>query len=231
MFNDLKKELQKKADNKKAGQLQRFFKTKKGEYGQGDLFLGITVPEQRKSAAKYQNLPLIGLKNCISGKFHEERLTALLILVMKFAKAGEAEKKKIFDFYIKNRRYVNNWDLVDLTAPKIVGAYLEGKDKSLLYRFAGSKNIWEKRIAILATFYFIQKGDCRDALRIAEILKNDEHDLIQKAVGWMLREVGKRCAKSSEEEFLKRNYKVMPRTMLRYAIERFPEKERKRWLA
>ncbi|MFH1401858.1 MAG: DNA alkylation repair protein [Parcubacteria group bacterium] len=231
MSNDLKRELQKLADKKKAGQLLRFFKTSKGEYGEGDLFLGVMVPKQRKIVAKYKYLALADLAGSISSKFHEERLTALLILVWQFQKADETQKKRIFDFYIKNRRHVDNWDLVDLTAPKIVGAYLEDKDRSLLYKFAKSKNIWERRIAVLSTFYYIQKGDCLDALKIAEILKNDRHDLIQKAVGWMLREMGKRCGKNYEEDFLKKYHKTMPRTMLRYAIERFPEKERQKYLA
>jgi len=230
MFNDLRKELRRKANKKKAKNLQRFFKTGKGEYGEGDLFLGVMVPEQRKIAAKYKHLKIEDLNRCISSKFHEERLTALLILISAFTKAT-TDKGKIFNYYIKNRKHINNWDLVDLTAPNIVGAYLENKDKSLLYKFAKSKDIWERRIAVLSTFYYIQRGDCKDALKIAEILKNDEHDLIQKAVGWMLREVGKRCSQKIEKEFLKKNYKTMPRTMLRYAIERFPERERKQYLA
>jgi 3-methyladenine DNA glycosylase AlkD len=230
MGSDLKKELQTKANKEKAKNLQRFFKTGPGQYGEGDLFLGIMVPESRKIVAKYKHLTLADLLESFSSKFHEERLTVLLILVEKFRKGDEAEKKKIFDFYIKNRKGINNWDLVDLTAPKIVGAYLEKKDKALLYKFAKSKYLWEKRIAMISCFNFIRKGDSKDALKIAEILKNDKHDLIQKAVGWMLREVGKRCGQKIEEEFLQKHYKIMPRTMLRYAIERFPEKERKRWL-
>jgi 3-methyladenine DNA glycosylase AlkD len=230
MPDDLRKELREKANKEKAKNLQRFFKTGPGDYGEGDCFLGVMVPEQRKIAKKYVNLGWNDLNKLICSKFHEERLTALLILVEKFKKADEAERKQLYNFYLKNRKYVNNWDLVDLTAPKIVGAYLENKDKSLLYKFTRSKNIWEKRIAVLSTFYYIQKGDCQDAIKIAEILKNDKHDLIQKAVGWMLREAGKRCGKKNEEEFLKKNYKIIPRTMLRYAIEKFPEKERKKWL-
>jgi 3-methyladenine DNA glycosylase AlkD len=229
-MNNLRRELQKKANKEKAKLLMRFFKTGPGQYGEGDLFLGVMVPEARKIVKKYQHLALVDLTQSVSSKFHEERLTALLILVEKFKKANEIERKEIFDFYLKNRKGINNWDLVDLTAPKIVGAFLENKDKSLLYKFARSKDLWEKRIAMLACFYFIYKKDCRDALKIAEILKDDQQDLIQKAVGWMLREVGKRCGQEVEEEFLKKNYKTMPRTMLRYAIERFSEKERKKWL-
>jgi 3-methyladenine DNA glycosylase AlkD len=230
MSNDLKQELQKKANQEKAKHLQRFFKTGPGQYGAGDIFLGITVPDQRAIVKKYKHLGLDDLKRSIGSKFHEERLTVLLILVERFQKADDKEKKEIFDFYIKNRQGINNWDLVDLTAPKIVGAYLEDKDKVLLYKFAKSKDLWERRIAMLSCFYYIYKEDCRDALKIAEILVNDKHDLIQKAVGWMLREVGKRCGQEIEEDFLKKYYKTMPRTMLRYAIEKFPEKKRKNYL-
>ncbi|MDD5144853.1 MAG: DNA alkylation repair protein [Candidatus Pacebacteria bacterium] len=224
MTRNLKTDLRKKANKKKAKQLQRFFKTGKGEYGEGDLFLGITVPEIRKTAKKYTNSDLTELKELIASKYHEERMAALLILVDK------QDKKTAYDFYIKNRRHINNWDLIDLTAPKIVGIYLEGKDKDILYKFAKSKNIWERRIAMLSCFHYIYKGDHKDALKIAEILKDDKEDLIQKAVGWMLREVGKRCHQAIEEEFLKKHSKTMPRTMLRYAIERFPEKKRKMYL-
>jgi 3-methyladenine DNA glycosylase AlkD len=228
--NDLRRELQKKANKKKAKILQGFFKTSPGEYGEGDVFLGITVPEVRKTAKEFKLLNLSEISCLMGSKFHEERQACLFILSDKFSRGDEKEKKNIFDFYIKNRKGINNWDLVDLTAPKIVGSYLESKGKSLLYKFARSKNIWEKRIAMLSTFFYIYKKDCRDTLRIAEILRNDRHDLIQKAVGWMLREVGKRCGKEIEEGFLKKYYKTMPRTMLRYAIEKFPEKERKKWL-
>lgn len=228
--DDLRKELYKKADRKKAELLQRFFKTGKGEYGEGDLFLGITVPDSRKIAVKFREIDFTGLALLISGKFHEERLIALLILVLKFEKADAPGQKKIYDFYIKNKKYINNWDLVDLTAPKIVGAYLEDKDRGLLYTFARSKNIWDRRIAMLSCFHYICKGDCRDAMKIAEILKNDKHDLIQKAVGWMLRESGKRCSRKTEEEFLEKNCRTMPRTMLRYAIEKFPQKTRQFYL-
>lgn len=229
-MDNLKKELREKANKARAKNLQRFFKTGAGEYGEGDLFLGIAVPEVRKIAKKFKDLELSEASDLIGSKFHEERQACLFIMVEKFNEEDEKEKKKIFDFYIKNRKGINNWDLIDLSAPKIVGVWLDGKDKSLLYKFARSKDIWERRIAVLSTFYYIQRGDCKDALKIAEILKNDKHNLIQKAVGWMLREVGKRCSQKTEEEFLKKYYKIMPRTMLRYAIEKFSEKERKKWL-
>lgn len=230
MIGKLKKDLHKKADRKKAELLQGFFKTGKGEYAEGDLFLGVTVPDQRKIVLKYKNLGFEDLQKILKSKFHEERLVGFLILVEKFKKADERGRKEIFNFYIKNRKYANNWDFVDLTAPKIVGVFLENKNKKLLYRFARSKNVWERRIAMLSCFHYIYNKDCRDALKIAKILKNDRHDLIQKAVGWQLREVGKRCSLKDEEKFLRKYYKTMPRTMLRYAIERFPEEKRKRYL-
>ena len=230
MLEELRNDLKKKADKKKAAFLSRFFKTGEGEYGQGDVFLGLTVPESRKLAKKYENMEFGGLERLLTSKFHEERIIALFILVSKFQKGTEVEKEKIYNFYIKNRKGVNNWDLVDLSAPKIAGPFLENRNKSILYKFAESKDVWERRISILSTFYFIYKGDCKDALKIAYILKDDKHDLIQKAVGWMLREVGKRCSLEAEEEFLKKYHKTMPRTMLRYAIEKFSPRKRKYYL-
>lgn len=162
----------------------------------------------------------------MQSQFHEERLIALLILVAKFQKADDVEKNKIFDLYLKNTKFINNWDLVDLSAPNIMGSYLESRDRAIIYKLAKSKNLWERRISVLATFLFIKNKDAKDALNIAELLLSDRHDLIHKAVGWMLREVGKRCGQEIEEAFLKKRYKTMPRTMLRYAIERFPEKKR-----
>ncbi|MFC1789551.1 DNA alkylation repair protein [Patescibacteria group bacterium] len=230
MIKNFKKDLFKKSNKKKAKLLQRFFKTGKGEYGEGDIFLGIMVPEQRKIAFKYFSLTQADLKKSIKSKYHEERLVSLLILVFRFEKGNLEDKKKVYDFYIKNIKYINNWDLVDLSAPKIVGAFLENKNKSILYKFARSRNLWKKRISMLSCFYYIHKSDCKDAIKIAKILKDDDHDLIQKAVGWMLREVGKRCSLKAEEDFLQKYYKKMPRTMLRYAIEKFPEKKRKQYL-
>jgi 3-methyladenine DNA glycosylase AlkD len=230
MLKELKLEIRRKANQQKAKLLQGFFKTGKGEYGEGDLFLGIVVPESRKIVKKFKDLSFSDLSELIKSEYHEERLIALLILVSKFEKGNEAEKSSAYKFYIKNRKGINNWDLVDLTASKIAGPYLQNKDKTIIYKFAKSKDIWERRIAVLSCFHYIYYGDCRDALKIAQILKNDKHDLIQKAVGWMLREVGKRCGKKFEEEFLKKNCKTMPRVMLRYAIEKFPEKLRRFYL-
>lgn len=209
--------------------LQRFFKTGKGEYGEGDIFYGIKVPVQRKIAVKFNDIALKELKSLISSPVHEERLIASLILVEKFSKGNQKERKIIFNFYLKNRKGINNWDLVDLTAPKIIGEYLFDKSRNILHDFAKSENLWEKRIAIISTFAFIRKDDFTDTLKIAEMLLNDEHDLIHKAVGWMLREIGKRNMQI-ELNFLKRHHISMPRTMLRYAIEKFPESKRKKIL-
>ncbi|MDD4804438.1 MAG: DNA alkylation repair protein [Candidatus Pacebacteria bacterium] len=228
-IEDLRKELRTLADFEKANILQRFFKTKKGEYGEGDIFLGIIVPNTRKVAKNYRDLKLLEVKKLLYSKIHEERLCALLILVDKFEKGDDVEKVKVFDFYIKNAKQANNWDLVDLSAPKIVGKYLLDKPKDILYKFAESKNLWEKRISIVSTYTFIKNNQFEDTFKIAEILMNDKHDLIHKAVGWMLREVGKRFLKD-EERFLKKYSKKMPRTMLRYAIEKFTESKKLSYL-
>ena len=225
----LRKEIKSVSNPAKAKFLQRFFKTGKGEYAEGDVFLGIVVPVQRQLANKYTELSFDDLEKLISSKYHEERLIELLILVERFKKADEDEKEKIVQFYLDNRKGINNWDLVDLSAPKILGEYLLNKNRKILFRFAKSKDLWEKRIAVLSTFTFIMNNDFDDALKIYEILVNDKHDLIHKAVGWMLREIGKIDLKT-EEKFLKKYYKTMPRTMLRYAIEKFPEKKRKAYL-
>lgn len=226
---ELRKEIKSVSNPEKAKFLQRFFKTGKGEYAEGDVFLGIVVPVQRQIAKKYTELSFDDLEKLITSKYHEERLIALLILVERFKKASEDQKDKIIKFYLKNRKGINNWDLVDLSAPKILGEYLLNKDRKILFRFAKSTDLWEKRIAVLSTFTFIKNRDLNDALKIYEILVDDKHDLIHKAVGWMLRELGK-IDLNAEEEFLKKHYKTMPRTMLRYAIEKFPEKKRKAYL-
>ena len=216
-------------DPEKAKQLSRFFKTGKGEYGEGDIFLGIIVPEQRKLAKKYSDIPLDDISHLLKSPIHEHRLTSLFILVLKYNKEDEKGKKKVVDFYVSNLKHVNNWDLVDSSAPYILGNYLLDNDRSILYRLASSDNLWERRIAILSTFSFIKNNQYEDALNISEILIFDEHDLIHKAVGWMLREIGKRDIKT-EEEFLLKHYHEMPRTMLRYAIEKFDEEIRKFYL-
>ena len=206
-----------------------YFKTGKGEYGEGDVFAGLKVPTQRKLAREFRDLTFADLKLLLGSPVHEERLISLFILIDKFAKSTEKEQQVIFKFYVKNRKGVNNWDLVDLSAPKIMGKHLLEKDNSLLFKFALSKNLWERRIAILSTYEFIRNENYDTTLKIAEILLEDDHDLIHKAVGWMLREIGKRNL-MVEENFLKIHYKKMPRTMLRYAIEKFPETKRKKYL-
>ncbi len=230
MFPEIKKELQKSANPEKAKKLQRFFKTGKGEYGEGDIFLGIIVPKQREIVKNYyKTTTLADIKKLLQSKIHEYRLTALLFLVAKYNNGNEPEKKQIASLYLINTKWVNNWDLVDLSAPNILGAYFLDKQKKIIYKLAESKNLWERRIAILATFVFIKNNNYEDSLKIAEILLNDRHDLIQKATGWMLREIGKRNIKV-ELSFLNKYYKIMPRTMLHYAIERFQPEERRRFL-
>lgn len=228
-LSEIRNEIKKQANPKQALILQRFFKTGKGEYGEGDIFYGIKVPQQRIIAKQFKNFSLNDLKALILSKVHEERLIAAFILIDQYKKGDDKKKKNIFDFYLKNRKGINNWDLVDLSAPKIVGAYLIDKEKDLLYKFANSKELWEKRIAIISTQTFIREHFFEDTLKISEILLQDKHDLIHKAVGWMLREIGDRDMET-EEEFLKKYYKKMPRTMLRYAIEKFPEQKRIKYL-
>ncbi len=229
MLQQLILEIQSKANPEKAKIYQRFFKTAKGEYGEGDIFIGLIVPEQRTIAKKYLNLSLPKLQQLIKSKVHEHRLIAILILVSKFKKSSESNKEEIFNFYLKNTKHINNWDLVDLSASSIVGEFLFEKDKKILYNLVNSENLWEKRISIIATFTFIRKNEFQDTLAISEILLQDKHDLIHKAVGWMLRELGKRNLELLKK-FLKEHYNQIPRTTLRYAIERFPEEERKKWL-
>jgi len=225
MLNNIKKEILSKSDSEKAKVYQRFFKTGIGEYGEGDVFVGLTVPKSREIAKKFFNLELKEVKELLNSKIHEERLIGLLILVYNYPK----NKKKIFDFYLENTNRINNWDLVDLTADKIVGNYLIDKDKKLLYKLAKSGNLWERRISIVSTFHFIKNNKFEDSLKLSEILLKDNHDLIHKATGWMLREIGKRNM-DVEEEFLKKYYKIMPRMMLRYAIEKFDIKKRQFYL-
>ncbi len=229
MLKDLQKEFQKLANPNKAKDCAWFFKTEKGEYGEGDLFLGIVVPEQRKLAKRYSNLSLDDTKELLKSKYHEHRLTSLFILINKYKNADEKLKNEIFNTYLQNTKYINNWDLVDSSAPNIIGNYLLDKDKKILYKLAKSKDLWEKRISILATLEFIRNNQFEDTIKIAEILLNDKHDLIHKAVGWMLREIGNRNLQV-EEKFLQIHAKEMPRTMLRYAIEKFSEEKKKRYL-
>ncbi len=206
---------------------QRFFKTGKGEYGEGDKFLGIRVPIIRKQIKFFGNVSLAQTLILLKSPFHEIRLFAVLMLVQKFSSG--TEKRKVYEMYLKNVKYINNWDLVDSSAHYIVGAFLNDKDKTPIYELAKSENLWKRRISIISTFYFIKSRKFEDALKISEILLNDKEDLIHKAVGWMLREIGNRDL-SEEEKFLKKFVLKMPRTMLRYAIEKFPETNRKFYL-
>jgi len=231
-------------DKEKGNFLSHFFKTGKGQYGEGDIFLGITVPVSRRIAVKYNDIILPDVTKLLKNKYHEVRLIALLILVHKYKKLSTVKnskessprsdlgesKKQIFDFYLAHTKYINNWDLVDLSASYVVGEYLLSSHKSDLWltlkKLAKSENLWERRIAIISTFAFIYKGESKWTFKIVKILMKDKHDLIHKACGWMLREVGKRVSENELTTFLDANYKQMPRTMLRYAIERLPEKTR-----
>jgi len=226
---EIRARLKKLGRKEKAEVFRSFFKTGPGEYGEGDIFLGVTVPELRQLAASYQAITLREVTQLLRSTIHEERLLALLILCRTYAGGDESAKKTIYELYLRNSQFVNNWDLVDASAEHIVGAFLTGKSKKPLYALARSGDLWERRIAIMATFHFIKRGKFEETLKIARILLADKEDLIHKAVGWMLREVGKRHLQS-EERFLKERYKEMPRTMLRYAIERLPESKRQRYL-
>ncbi|MEI6842903.1 MAG: DNA alkylation repair protein [bacterium] len=264
MYNNLISKLKKKSSKGKAKILSRFFKTGKGEYGEGDVFLGIVMPDQRNVAKQFVDLPFADVVKLLKSEIHECRMVALLILIQKYqissktyaglkhctGRRAEHEEirqqanilfsdqhmlrqksgmlrvqKQIFDLYIKNTKYINNWDLVDLSAPQIVGTYLLDKPRDILYTFAESKDLWKKRISIISTLTFIRQGDFGDTLKIAEMLLSDTHDLIHKAVGWMLREVGKKD-EGTLRKFLDKHYSHIPRTALRYSIERFPEEMR-----
>lgn len=213
-------DLQKLASPAKAKSSAWFFKTGIGQYGEGDVFIGVTVPDQRKVAKRYKDLSLVEIEKLLKSPIHEHRLTGLLIL------AGKKLSKEIYDLYFKHIDRVNNWDLVDSSASYIVGKYLlYTLDRNILLKLAKSKNLWERRIAIISTATFIKNDEFKDTFAISELLLQDTHDLIHKAVGWMLREIGK-MDQEAEEAFLKKHYKTMPRTMLRYAIERFSPSKR-----
>lgn len=225
----LQKELRALASPEIAANLQRFFKTGPGQYGEGDVFLGIKIPPLRALAKQHRTAGLDTIQTLLDSKYHEERMFALLLLMQSCERADEAHRQAAFDLYLANTQRINNWDLVDVSAPRIVGRHLQDKPRKVLHRMAKSESLWERRIAILATAWFIRQDDFADTLRIAETLLQDEHDLMHKAVGWMLREVGKRDM-GTEEGFLLAHYHSMPRTMLRYAIERFPENRRQQYL-
>ncbi|MEV4656703.1 DNA alkylation repair protein [Micromonospora sp. NPDC049301] len=228
---DVRAELAGLADPRRAEASSRFLQMIPGGYGEGDRAIGVSVPEQRRVAARYwRDLSLADTAELLTGGVHEERLTSLFILVRKFTKADEEERAQIFRIVLANTGRINNWDLVDSSAPYIVGPWLIDKDRSVLDRLAGSSLVWDRRIAIMATFAFIRAGDFHWTFRLSERLLRDPHDLVQKAVGWMLREVGNRD-RAAEEEFLARHYRVMPRVMLRYAIEKFEPHRRREYLS
>ena len=223
------KELQSVGTPEKAAHLQRFFKTGPGQYGEGDVFIGVVVPHTRSIAKANLKISFAEVRKLLKSKYHEARLCALLILTERFKKADEKDRKEIFDFYLKNTSCINNWDLVDLSCPTIVGEYLLEKDRSILYELAESKCLWEQRIAVVSTYTFIRKGEFFDTLELAERLFTHKHDLMHKSVGWMLREIGKRD-QFTLTDFLEKYAVKMPRTTLRYAIEHYPEQDRQYFL-
>lgn len=225
----IERKLERLKNPQKAVHLKRFFKTGPGEYGEKDVFWGITVPELRKLAQKIRGVSTNTVLGLLKSPVHEKRMLALIIMVDQYEAGEKTQRKNLYEFYLGNTEHINSWDLVDGSAPHIVGAYLMEKNRKPLYRLARSENLWERRIAIVSTLYFIRRGEFAEVLKISKILLNDAEDLIQKAVGWMLREVGKRdpaCA----EAFLAENYRKMPRTMLRYAIEKYTKPQRQRYL-
>lgn len=227
--SSLKSELRQAANPRQAKVCAWFFKTGKGEYGEGDKFLGIKNKVMRQITKKHEQIPAEKLISLLHSKKHEERQAVIMIWVRQFERGDEKTQQKIYNLYLRNTRWINNWDLVDGSAPKIAGAYLLNKPKEILFRLAKSENLWEKRIAIVATLAFIRQNRFIETFKISKILMADKHDLIHKAVGWMLREVGNRD-RAAEEKFLRTYYSQMPRTMLRYAIEKFPEALRRDYL-
>ena len=226
----LERELASAADPKRAVFVAAYFKTGKGEYGEGDRFLGMPVPVLRKIAHRYSDLPFDELHRLLASPIHEHRAAALEILVAQYERGDETLREKIVAFYLRHTRAMNNWDLVDTAAPYILGEHLKTRPRGLLDRLAASRHLWERRIAIIATLSLIGGGEIDDTFRIAEKLLSDEHDLIHKAVGWALREAGK-VSRPALVTFLRKHYSALPRTTLRYAIERFPAAQRKRMLA
>jgi 3-methyladenine DNA glycosylase AlkD len=228
-LTEIRREMRELADPQVAAFLPRFFQTGPGQYGEGDRFLGIRVPELRRLARRYRSLPREEVGELLRSPWHEERLLALVLLVEQYRRGSEAERQAIYTIYLAHTRYINNWDLVDASAEHILGAHLDSEHFTVLEEMAHSESVWERRMAILSSFHWIKQGVFRPTLRLATVLLDDAHDLIHKAVGWMLREVGKRDMER-EEEFLRERYRIMPRTMLRYAIERFPERRRQQYL-
>jgi 3-methyladenine DNA glycosylase AlkD len=228
-LSSVRRDIRKVARPERAKSNKWFFKTAPGEYGAGDRFLGVTVPELRALARDYRDMPLKYVEKLLHSPWHEERLLALLILVNQYVRGDARARHAIHQIYLRNTASINNWDLVDSSAAQIVGAHLEKRDRRVLRTLARSKSVWERRIAMIATYHYIRQRDFKDALAVAALLRRDEHDLIHKAVGWMLREIGKRDRRT-EERFLRKHARRMPRTMLRYAIERFPAGTRRKYL-
>jgi 3-methyladenine DNA glycosylase AlkD len=226
---EAQKALRALADPKRVPDLMRFFKTGPGQYAEGDQFIGIAVPDTRRLVKQFAGVPLQSVPVLIKSRIHEERLLGLLLLVRAYQRGDDELRPRIYEMYVRHFDWINNWDLVDVTAEHITGAHLWGRDRSPLYEWAKSSHLWTRRIAIMSTFHFIKQREYEETLRLAEMLLSDPHDLIHKASGWMLREVGKRDQKR-EEDFLRQHYRVMPRTMLRYAIEKFPEPLRQDYL-
>lgn len=226
----VRRDLGKAARPERAESNKWFFKTGRGEYAAGDRFLGVTVPQLRAIAREHRDMPLKYVVRLLQSPWHEERLLALLIMVRQYVGADARSRRAIHQLYLRHTKSINNWDLVDASAAQIVGAHLETRDRRVLRRLARSTSLWERRMAMIATYHYIKQGDFRDALAVAELLLKDDHDLIHKAAGWMLREIGKRDRRT-EERFLKKHAARMPRTMLRYAIERFPPQVRRKYLA
>ncbi len=234
-LENLQKDLIGLANKEKAKLLAGFFKTGPGQYGEGDVFIGVVVPDERMIAKKYCDLSFADTIKLLHSKEHEFRVTALFILMQKYSRGTLLERKKIVDLYLSNTKWINNWDLIDLSANKILGHAIFNKffsdiNSETLTKLVKSNSLWERRMAIIATGAFIVEGQHKETFRIAKILLKDKHDLIHKAVGWMLREVGKRCGRDIEIKFLERHHKTMPRTMLRYSLEHFSEVEKKRYM-
>jgi 3-methyladenine DNA glycosylase AlkD len=227
---DLENQLAAAGDLERAKSSAWFFKTGKGDYGEGDRFLGITVPAQRKIALRFRDLPFTDIARLLASPIHEHRFVALEILVARYEGGSPAEREEVFRFYLEQTSRINNWDLVDTSAPYIVGKHLQGSSKKMLRKLAGSRNLWERRIAIVSTLALIKNGHLKTTFAISEMLLGDKHDLIHKAVGWALREAGK-VNPEALSDFLRRHYSRIPRTTLRYAIEKFPLDDRKRLLA
>jgi 3-methyladenine DNA glycosylase AlkD len=229
MSGRIERLLRSRADRTRVPILQTFFKTGPGQYAEGDVFIGVTVPELRRTCRECADATGEDILRLLHSRVHEERQLALLLMVDAFRRADTTGKRALFDQYLAHTAHINNWDLVDSSAAAIVGGWLTDRSRRPLHRLARSKSLWERRIAIVATHHFIRNGEVDETFRVADLLLHDEHDLIHKAVGWMLREAGKR-EPAAERRFLAPRYKTMPRTMLRYAIERFPERERQAYL-